>query len=594
MKKIIYFIKKHYKFAFFVLLTGILIGWMIKPSSLSTKVADQKENLHEVHEHSGLWTCSMHPQIKQEKPGDCPICAMELIPLKKSTGENGYANPNEIVLSEAATQLANIQTSLVKKDLPVKTIRMQGFIQPDERSIVSISARIGGRIDKLYINYIGQEVLKGQKLASIYSPELYSAHQELIEAIKMKADNPSFYQAAITKLKLLELNEKQIQELEKKTSPEKNYDVYAPASGTLTMRHVAEGDYIKTGMKLFEFIDLSRLWIVFDAYEKDLHWIQKNDEISFSVDAIPGKSFSSKIVFIDPIIDNKTRTAKLRADFKNQYQLLKPNMFVSGKLKASVSKNTVLTIPKTAVLWTGKRSLVYVKQSNRVKPSFLMREIILGPSTEDLYIVLEGLEENEEVVTNGAFKIDASAQLLGIQSMMNPKEQMPRAGLELGKTEPKETRILDQPETFLLQLEKFFAAYLKLNEAFVASDAKAVKNQVKLLHTALRSIDSKLFKDETLKFWTEQYSDLEKHLSKIKKTKDLNKQRHAFSLFNQNMYEVFKSFQLSNTEIYHQYCPMANDDKGAYWLSNKKEIRNPYFGDEMLMCGEVVEDLSKK
>ena len=97
MKKIIYFIKKHYKFAFFVLLTGIIIGWMIKPSSLSTKVADQKENLHEEHEHSGLWTCSMHPQIKQEKPGDCPICAMELIPLKKSTGENGYANPNEIV-----------------------------------------------------------------------------------------------------------------------------------------------------------------------------------------------------------------------------------------------------------------------------------------------------------------------------------------------------------------------------------------------------------------------------------------------------------------------------------------------------------------
>jgi len=401
------------------LIVGIGIGSMF--------FGGNTEN-HDRHNHSEteqvnatIWTCSMHPQIQQDKEGNCPICGMELIPMQ-SGNIGAEADPNEIQMTESAMKLAEVQTYIVKKGAPEKSVNLLGKVKPDERNISALTARFGGRIEKLYINYTGQSVKKGQKLASIYSPELNTAQQELLDAAKYKETNPSFYKATRNKLKLWELSDIQIDEIEQSEEPSIYFDILSPISGTVTRRDVAIGDYVKEGNPLFEVIDLSKVWIMFDAYESDLPWIKIGDEVTFTLQSLPGKKQTGKVSYIDPFINANTRVAQVRVEVNNPKMEFKPEMFVNGILQSKIAENTnQILIPKTSILWTGKRAVVYVKVPNRETPSFLYREITLGAETGNFYMVADGLEEGEEIASNGVFKIDASAQLLGKTSMMNPE-----------------------------------------------------------------------------------------------------------------------------------------------------------------------------
>ncbi len=387
--------------------------------------SSEKDN-EAVHNHNTeqadatIWTCSMHPQIQQEDPGNCPICGMELIPMK-TDGGGDESDLNEIQMTESAMKLAEVQTYIVKKGAPEKSVNLLGKVKPDERNIAALTARFGGRIEKLYVNYTGQNVRKGQKLASIYSPELNTAQQELLDAAKYKNDNPSFYKATRNKLKLWELTDEQIDAIENSSEPSIYFDILAPISGTVTRRDVAIGDYVKEGSPLFELVDLSKVWVMFDAYESDLPWIKMGDEVSFTLQSLPGKINKGKVSYIDPFIDANTRVAEVRVEVNNPKMKFKPEMFVNGILQSKIAENTEqLLIPKTSILWTGKRAVVYVRVPNRETPSFIYREITLGAETGNFYVVADGLKEGEVIASNGVFKIDASAQLLGKQSMMNP------------------------------------------------------------------------------------------------------------------------------------------------------------------------------
>nr|WP_321409118.1 efflux RND transporter periplasmic adaptor subunit [uncultured Carboxylicivirga sp.] len=419
MKTIFQNIKSNYKLILGVLILGLVIGWIIAPSGNTNSVVDEHAG-HNHEEEATTWTCSMHPQIKQDKPGLCPICAMDLIPLSSMAGGE-HTDPNEIVMSESAAKLADIQTSKVVLGEPRKSIYMQGKLNVDERRIAELTARFGGRIEELFVNFTGQEVRKGQKLATIYSPNLVSAQRELIEASEFKKDNPSLYKAARAKLKAWDLSESQIDDIEQSREPEVNFDVLSPITGTVIMRHVALGDYVKEGTALFKVADLTKLWALFDAYETDLPWIKVGDKISFTLQALPGEEFKTKVTYVDPFIDSKTRVAKVRAEINNKDLHLKPEMFTNGLLQSKIAESqTALIIPKSAVLWTGKRAVVYTKVQERESPTFLYREIVLGPEAGAFYVVKEGLEPGEEIATNGVFKIDAAAQLEGKPSMMNP------------------------------------------------------------------------------------------------------------------------------------------------------------------------------
>jgi len=421
--KTINWIKNNWKI-FSVIILSIILGMIIGKAVLPDSRPAGDEHDHEVTENSDptIYTCSMHPQVRKEEPGLCPICAMDLVPVNTVASTDEGIGQDEIQMSASAVALANIQTVRVKRGVPVKTIHLTGKVKPDERNIAEIAARFGGRIETLFINFTGQHVKKGQKLLTIYSPELITAQQELLEAAKYRETNPSFYKASRNKLKLWDLTEKQIEEIELSGKPAYRFDILSPISGTVTGRNVSVGDYVREGSLLLEIIDLNRLWVMFDAYESDLAWIKKGDPVTFTLLSVPEKTFTSRVSYIDPFIDPVTRVAQVRVEVSNPEFILKPEMFAKGILESKISSDSPqLLIPKSAVLWTGKRGVVYVKLPDREMPSFQFREIVLGPEAGNDYVVASGLEEGEEIAMNGVFKIDAAAQLAGKSSMMNPK-----------------------------------------------------------------------------------------------------------------------------------------------------------------------------
>ncbi|ALO17277.1 Cation efflux system protein CusB precursor [Salinivirga cyanobacteriivorans] len=607
MKNIIENIKQHYKTLSIAVGIGIVLGVLFtlifsSPNQSINTSTHQNTNTS-THQHEQeeptTWTCSMHPQIKQEKPGDCPICGMDLIPLEKANSGDDNIDPDEIMLTESAAKLADIQTTMVKKGNPSKTIFLQGKVEADERNIAELTARFGGRLEKLFVNFTGERVQKGQKLATIYSPELVTAQRELLEAVSLKENRPQIYKAAKAKLKLWDLSDAQISAIEEKGEPKLYFDILAPINGTVMKRHVAVGDYVKMGDPLFKVVNLSTVWVMFDAYEADLPWIEKGDNVEFAVEALPGKTFEAKVSFIDPFINPQVRTAKVRVEIRNPEDKLKPGMFVSGTLHSTIAaKSNQLLIPKSSILWTGKRSVVYVKIPERESPSFLYREIELGPEAGNFYVVASGLDEGEEIATNGVFKIDAAAQLEGKRSMMNPKgekvstghdhDDMQMGSADEGKTKKTYTLPEDYsaPDAFQQQLTVVYHEYIDMKDAFVASDTQKVSNEAGQVKKVLDEVDMGLLDGDAHMKWMDHLEILNRTIETISKSGDLEEQRKTFSEFNLAFYKAVKTFGLEGVKTHYQYCPMANRDQGAYWFSNEEEIKNPYFGESMLKCGE--------
>ena len=608
MKNIIQSIRNHYQWTGIILVAGIFLGWLFfHPSRSGPEPANQELQGHDHAEEqqATIWTCSMHPQIRQDKPGKCPICGMELIPLSNLHSDREDVHPDEIQMSESAAKLADIQTAIVKKGVPNKEIFLQGKVQADERNIAELTARFGGRIEKLYVSFTGENVSKGDQVATIYSPDLVTAQRELLEAMAYRDTRPALYQAARGKLRLWDLTEEQITAIEENGEPQLYFHVLCPISGTVTKRHVALGDYVKEGSELFEVIDLSRVWIMFDAYESDLPWIGIGDRVSYTVQSLPGRSFEGKVNYIDPFIHPTTRVAKVRVNKNNPGLSLKPEMFVNGSVESRIAEDgNEILIPKSSILWTGKRAVVYVKVPDREQPSFRYREIELGPESGNFYVVSSGLTEGEEIAVNGVFRIDAAAQLAGKPSMMNPgggkislghdhgsmtagsgEEHAGHQEMDMGS---QGAEISDE---FREQLQVVYDRYIGLKDALVASDAVKASEQARRLGSALDEVDMELLHGAAHMKWMGQLEILNREAGKIASSQVLDEQRLAFAAFNDAFYESLKTFGLHQGTVYYQYCPMARGDKGAYWLSNIKEIKNPYFGEMMLSCGETRETL---
>lgn len=441
MKKI--FSNKYVLYSLFTI-GGLFIGWLFFHTSHKTEV--KQEQTAEAGKAT-VWTCAMHPQIRMSEPGKCPICGMDLIPLAQN---NAPVDADAIHLTKEAAELANVLTSVVTKQKPIKEVRLYGKVQADERLLQSQVAHIPGRIEKLLVNFTGEGVRKGQTLALIYSPELVTAQQELLEAAKTKQAQPDIYEASKEKLRQWKLTDAQINNIETSGSVQNNFEVVSNTTGIVTARRVNNGDHIAQGTVLYDIADLSSVWVMFDAYESDLPFLNEGNKISFSVQALPGIDFSGNIIFIDPVIDPVTRVSKVRVEISNTSGKLKPEMFATGIVNANLAeyKNNFI-IPRSAVLWTGKRSIVYVKQSGTDEPIFKIREVELGPMLGNSYVVASGLNEGEEIVTQGTFSVDAAAQLEGKPSMMNPDggktNTMP--GMDMsGDDKPKNEKSMPKKE----------------------------------------------------------------------------------------------------------------------------------------------------
>lgn len=404
-------------------LLGIVIGLLIAGVPMWLLRHDHHHaDTAEAGTQKTMYTCSMDPQVKQDHPGRCPICGMDLIPVDSHATSANQTDPDAVMMSDEAMALANIETEVVGSGAADKEVRLFGKIQPDERLEQTQAAYVSGRIERLYINAVGDKVAKGQTLAVIYSPELYSAEQELVSALNFPAgaQRQSLVEAAVEKLRLLNITSAQIDAVmrNKKASP--YVSLKANTSGTVVEKQISQGDYVQQGQALLRIANLSTVWAVFQAYESDLPFIHPGATIHFTTEALPSKVFSGRVSFVDPVLDAKSRTAGVRVVMNNAGGVFKPEMIVTGNAVANMNRyRQDLVVPKSAVLWTGKRSVVYVKEDGEEQPTFRLRRVMLGPSLPDGYVITDGLAEGEEIVTNGAFAIDASAQLDGKKSMMD-------------------------------------------------------------------------------------------------------------------------------------------------------------------------------
>ena len=427
------------------------------------------------------WTCSMHPQIRQPKPGLCPICAMDLIPVSNMGDALGLRS---VSVSPAAAALMQIKTSPVERRFVEAEIRMVGKITYDETRLKYITAWVGGRIDRLFVDFTGVAVNEGDHMVELYSPELLEAQEVLIQARRavdqigrssigsVREATTATLDAARERLLLWGLTEEQVSEIEKRGTASDQVTINAPMGGIVVHKNAQEGMYVQTGTQIYTIADLSHLWVEFDAYESDLAWLRYGQTLEFTAEAFPGETFTGTVAFIDPTLDDRRRTVSVRVNVDNRDGRLRPGMFVRGAVKAQLagsgqvvapdlagkwispmhpeivkdgpgpcdicgmplveaeslgfvdpaddSVERPLVVPATAVLRTGTRAIVYVQMPDTDEPIFEGREVVLGPRAGDHYIVRSNLEAGEIVVTHGNFKIDSALQLSAKPSMMTP------------------------------------------------------------------------------------------------------------------------------------------------------------------------------
>lgn len=475
------------------LVIGIIIafagGFFIK-SLMQPSTPMKMQNAEETTQ---MWTCAMHPEIRLPKPGKCPKCFMDLIPVKN---DEGKVSERQIAFSPEAVKLMDIQTTPVQRKFVEAEIRMVGKIDYDETRLQDVTAWVAGRIDRMYVDFTGTRVIKGDHMFDLYSPDLISAQAEFLEAIKstekltpesselVQRSVQSTLEAAKEKLRLLGLTEAQIQTIKQSDQPADHITLNAPQNGIVIKKHLAEGAYVKTGTAVYTIADLSQLWVQLDAYESDMPWVRFGQDVEFTTEAYPGEVFHGRVMFISPTLDAATRTIKLRVNVDNYNLALKPGMFVRAVIRSQVAANgpvadpemegkwicpmhpsvikdspgqcdicgmdlvTVaslgyvevdvnqppLVIPATAPLVTGKRSVVYVQVPDTEKPTFEGRQIVLGSRAGDYYLVEEGLNEGEQVVVQGNFKIDSALQIQAKPSMMSPSDSI----IDTQQTKPGE------------------------------------------------------------------------------------------------------------------------------------------------------------
>ncbi len=411
------------------------IGFLFIIVLFSMPVIALAETTEHDHDHpETVWTCSMHPQIQLPEFGQCPICFMDLIEVPKDDSAGKRQSLRQISFDARARKLAQVEVVPVFRGAAGVETRMVGKVDYDETRLGTITAWVAGRIDTLHVDYTGSMVQKGQAMAEIYSPELLAAQAELIQAVSAvtsyKSSNSSILQntiqrtekAARDKLRLYGLTQEQIDEVIERGQPLDHITLLAPMSGIVINKNVFEGMYVKTGVPIYTIADLRSLWVVLEAYESDLQGLSLGQQVSFNVEAFPGRSFQGKVAYIDPLVDDKTRTIRVRLNVNNNEGVLKPGMFVRAQareLSPVADTNLPLLIPVSAPLITGKRALVYVQLPDQ-EGVYLGKEVILGPRRGEYYQVESGLEEGELVVSAGNFKIDSAIQLQARPSMMNP------------------------------------------------------------------------------------------------------------------------------------------------------------------------------
>ncbi len=604
-----------------ILICGLFLGYLFFGGSPETQTLD--EHISETHTNESgevVYTCSMHPQVREKEPGNCPICGMELIPVGDSD-EDAVENDYTLTMTNAAVKLAEIQTSPVEYGIAVHNFTLPGKVVENQNNVSSVTAHFPGRIRNLYVDYKGAFVQEGQKLASVYSPELIAAQQELLETVKYKEQNPRLYQAARQKLRLWEFPVSTIDNIEESGEIMTELDFFSPVSGYISEVGISREEHVMEGGLMYRVVNLSSVWVDFQAFESNVANIDEGDNVLFSVEAFPGQQFESEVIYVDPFLNTNSRSATIRTRVENPHSKLKPGMLAKANIQSSVAQGHSLLVPRSAVMWTGKRSIVYVQIQGTDTPTFEAREVEIGQRAGEYYVVESGLKKGELVVTNGTFKIDSAAQLSDKLSMMNREPgsggnrsahdhgemdmesgsnsdmnmDMSGDSVEMDHSQHQNMQSTSADTTYEVtghqhtgHLETLVENYLKMKTALTQDDLQQARNHFQAFAEEVINSSEMNHHEEHATKHAMHHQAMIDAVYEAEKVTDIKAFRSAFKKISNELITALEN-QGFEGRLFKQYCPMY--EGGSEWISASEDIKNPFYGSEMHSCGETVEEL---
>ena len=580
------------------------------------------------------YICPMMCTPPSTEPGRCPVCAMELVEATSGGGGDGIS----VTIEASARRLVGIQTAMSKMGQVTRTIRTIGSIDFDESRLSTISAYIDGRLEKMYADYAGVQVSEGDDLALIYSPQLYSAQTEFVTSLegssskRFQIGDSNLQDMARENLSELGMTTDQIESLRKSRKPQSRIRIKSPQSGTVIEKTAVEGDYVKTGQKLYRIADLTSVWLMLDLFPDDAATVRFGQQVEAEIQSMPGEVFTGRVAFIDPTVNKKTRTVRVRVEVMNFDGKLRPGDYATARITVPAiptklvydpalsgkyispmhpqvirdepgdcplcgmdlvptvqlgyatepqPEQRVVTVPRDSVLLTGDSGVIYVE----TEPGrFEIRRVTVGPMNDDEAVIIEGLAAGETVATGGNFLIDSQMQLAGNPSLMDPSKapSYSPGPLELPDLQP--VMLAGKSAS---DFDKAYDAYFEIQCAMAAD----MTPPPVALNTLLDSL-------ARLEMSADVPDDAQKHLAKSRRAAlrmdgSLETAREAYRAVSHGMLRAATHARGPKTAkaLTHYYCPIVPGG-GGDWMQPGGELANPYWGDEMLTCGEVVRDMA--
>ncbi|MBV6498462.1 MAG: hypothetical protein CJBNEKGG_00684 [Prosthecobacter sp.] len=521
-----------------------------------------------------FYQSAMHPWIKSDKPGRCTICGMELTPVYEGDKGIDTSGGGEVVaLTQNQIQVLHVETAGITRQPITRTLQVAGMMDDNATRHRVLSAYIDGRIDKLYVNFIGKEVAEGEPLAELYSPTLLQAEREYRQLTGELKKNTGL------RLRQMGLTQKQIEALDQKPSDALTSQILSPIGGTMVSQSVYEGQYVTAGERLMEIADFSTMWFMFRAYEQDMPWIEMGQTVSVTTPSMPGKTFEGKVTFIDPNFDEATRSTKVRVELPNPLvngrRLLLHRLYADGSVK--VDMPSTLALPKSAVIETGPEAVVYLDQGGG---AYARTVVKLGRRGDKMLELLSGLKEGDKVVTNGNLLIDGQAEMN--RSFMSPVEPPKAASQPIAQvSEPVQKAVVS-----FVEMADAMAAALAADDLprfNKASESAMIKtgDLVELLRSAEGTNENLEALDKARHF--HGFDDLQKARLAF----------HTFTVAATAVLEPLRSvaampaFDVWECAMVDQAIPNA-PKKGRWVQKQGRAGENPFFGKEMLNCAKEI------
>nr|WP_218934069.1 efflux RND transporter periplasmic adaptor subunit [Rubripirellula lacrimiformis] len=590
---------------------------------------------HSAGEAQKRYICPMMCTPPSNQPGRCPVCGMELVELTGGADGDGIS----VMIEPSARRLVGIQTAVSKMGEANRTIRTIGSIDFDESRLSTISAYVDGRLETMYADYAGVKVNEGDDLALIYSPQLYTAQTEFITSMnsdgkigRFQISGSNLNQIARDNLTELGMTESQIDRLQESGKAMSRIRIKSPQRGTVIEKSAVEGDYVKTGQNLYRIADLSTVWLMLDLFPEDASAVRFGQQVEAEIQSMPGEVVTGRVAFIDPVVNAKTRTVRVRVEVLNFDGKLRPgdyatarvtvpaipqdkvydpalaNKFISpmhpqvirdqpgtcpicdmdliptsdlGFATEFLPAQQVITIPRSAVLLVGENSVVYVE----TEPGrFEIRRVTLGPMNRTDAVIIEGLSAGETVATRGNFLIDSQMQLAGNPSLIDPTKApgFSPGPLPLRKSSPV---VMDAGAG--IQVDETYDAYFAIQQS-LAADQTPSPVALNTLIDGLRGLETS----------PEVPDDAQRRFAVARRAAagmdgSLDIARRAFRRVSHALLQAATAVRgpKTATQLTHHYCPMVPGG-GGDWIQPGGDTANPYWGSEMLTCGEVVSDMA--